>query len=113
MCVETRKNQQYDYFCHFSPRIYIAYAARIDNDFSFDRCADGYMGQRCEFKDLDGSYLPARERVLLETASIAGGATVACVFVFVILFAMYVIMQKDKDKRCRLVFFLIRSFFEL
>ncbi|XP_063598091.1 uncharacterized protein LOC134774662 isoform X1 [Penaeus indicus] len=64
-------------------------------------CADGYMGQRCEFKDLDGSYLPARERVLLETASIAGGATVACVFVFVILFAMYVIMQKDKDKRCR------------
>ncbi|KAG8191883.1 hypothetical protein JTE90_019818 [Oedothorax gibbosus] len=20
-------------------------------------CADGYMGQRCEFKDLDGSYL--------------------------------------------------------
>lgn len=23
----------------------------------FYRCADGYMGQRCEFKDLDGSYL--------------------------------------------------------
>jgi len=23
----------------------------------FSRCADGYMGQRCEFKDLDGSYL--------------------------------------------------------
>ena len=21
------------------------------------RCADGFMGQRCEFKDLDGSYL--------------------------------------------------------
>ena len=20
-------------------------------------CADGFMGQRCEFKDLDGSYL--------------------------------------------------------
>ena len=20
-------------------------------------CADGYMGQRCEFKDLDGTYL--------------------------------------------------------
>jgi len=26
-------------------------------------CADGYMGQRCEFKDLDGTYLPARERL--------------------------------------------------
>lgn len=25
--------------------------------FLFHRCADGYMGQRCEFKDLDGSYL--------------------------------------------------------
>jgi hypothetical protein len=23
----------------------------------FFRCADGYMGQRCEFKDLDGTYL--------------------------------------------------------
>lgn len=22
-----------------------------------NRCAEGYMGQRCEFKDLDGSYL--------------------------------------------------------
>lgn len=28
-------------------------------------CADGYMGQRCEFKDLDGSYLPTRERFLM------------------------------------------------
>lgn len=60
------------------------------------------MGQRCEFKDLDGSYLlHTREKVLLETASIAGGATVACVLVFVVLFAVYVFMQKDKDKRCR------------
>lgn len=25
--------------------------------FELFRCADGYMGQRCEFKDLDGSYL--------------------------------------------------------
>ncbi|KAK4302281.1 hypothetical protein Pmani_025607 [Petrolisthes manimaculis] len=64
-------------------------------------CADGYMGQRCEFKDLDGSYLPTREKVLLETASIAGGATVACVLVFVVLFAAYVLMQRGKDKRCR------------
>ncbi|CAB4059566.1 KRN [Lepeophtheirus salmonis] len=27
-------------------------------------CADGYMGQRCEFKDPDGSYLPARKKTL-------------------------------------------------
>lgn len=37
-------------------------------------CADGYMGPRCEYKDLDGSYLPTRPRVMLETASIASGA---------------------------------------
>lgn len=24
---------------------------------SFNRCADGYMGPRCEYKDLDGSYI--------------------------------------------------------
>ena len=24
---------------------------------SLSRCADGFMGQRCEFKDLDGTYL--------------------------------------------------------
>nr|XP_040580825.1 protein spitz-like [Lepeophtheirus salmonis] len=28
-------------------------------------CADGYMGQRCEFKDPDGSYLPARKKLYL------------------------------------------------
>ncbi|KAJ8910408.1 hypothetical protein NQ315_008885 [Exocentrus adspersus] len=47
-------------------------------------CAEGYMGPRCEYKDLDGSYLPSQRRFMLETASIAGGATVA-VFSVVIL----------------------------
>ncbi|CAL4121669.1 unnamed protein product [Meganyctiphanes norvegica] len=61
-------------------------------------CADGYMGQRCEFKDLDGSYLPARDKVLLQTASIAGGATLAVVLVFIVLFSLYVVRQRDKEK---------------
>ncbi|KAL7639717.1 UNVERIFIED_CONTAM: hypothetical protein RMT77_010222 [Armadillidium vulgare] len=61
-------------------------------------CAEGYMGPRCEFKDLDGSYLPARERVLLETASIAGGACIAIVMVFLVLFGMYVFLHKDREK---------------
>jgi len=26
-------------------------------DILFHRCANGFIGQRCEFKDLDGSYL--------------------------------------------------------
>lgn len=62
-------------------------------------CADGYMGQRCEFKDLDGSYLPARDKVLLQTASIAGGATLAVVLVFIVLFSLYVVRQRDKENK--------------
>ena len=42
-----------------------AYTKTVRLPFAYDvcslrrtsRCADGYMGQRCEFKDLDGSYL--------------------------------------------------------
>ncbi|XP_049516040.1 pro-neuregulin-3, membrane-bound isoform-like isoform X6 [Dermacentor silvarum] len=52
-------------------------------------CADGYMGQRCEFKDLDGTYLPTRQRVLIETASIAGGVTVAVILVFIVCVTVY------------------------
>ena len=29
----------------------------IDFLILISRCADGFMGQRCEFKDLDGTYL--------------------------------------------------------
>ncbi|XP_064458488.1 protein spitz-like isoform X2 [Ornithodoros turicata] len=61
-------------------------------------CADGYMGQRCEFKDLDGTYLPARQRVLIETASIAGGVTVAVIFVFVISAAIYLYYRRKRNK---------------
>lgn len=63
--------------------------------YSFIRCANGFIGPRCDYKDLDGSYLcefplfdfdfdkiifnfvsvAARSRVMLETASIAGGGT--------------------------------------
>lgn len=61
-------------------------------------CADGYMGQRCEFKDLDGTYLPTRQRVLIETASIAGGVTVAVVLVFIVCITVYVYYRRRKDK---------------
>ncbi|XP_050070783.1 uncharacterized protein LOC126558765 [Anopheles maculipalpis] len=46
-------------------------------------CADGYMGPRCEYKDLDGSYLPTRPRVMLETASIASGAIGSLVLIVI------------------------------
>lgn len=63
-------------------------------------CANGYIGQRCEFKDLDGSYLPSRQRVMLETASIAGGATIAVFLVVIICLTAY-IHCKRKQKELR------------
>ncbi|XP_046433257.1 uncharacterized protein LOC124185999 isoform X1 [Neodiprion fabricii] len=63
-------------------------------------CANGYVGERCEFKDLDGSYLPSRQRVMLETASIAGGATIAVFLVVIICIATY-IHCKRKQKELR------------
>ncbi|KAK7866655.1 hypothetical protein R5R35_000272 [Gryllus longicercus] len=67
-------------------------------------CADGYMGQRCEFKDLDGSYLPSRQRVMLETASIAGGATIAVFLVVLVCIAVYIHFQRKlKESRATCV----------
>lgn len=66
-------------------------------------CADGYMGPRCEYKDLDGSYLPSRPRVMLETASIASGATLALVLVLILCIVFYVRwhQQQKKDRLAR------------
>lgn len=38
-------------------------------------CADGFMGQRCEFKDLDGSYLPTRERLKMAAVQVQKAAS--------------------------------------
>ncbi|VVC25412.1 EGF-like, conserved site,EGF-like domain [Cinara cedri] len=53
-------------------------------------CTDGFMGQRCEFKNLDGSYTTARRQVMLESASIASGVTVAVLLVFIICTTVYI-----------------------
>ncbi|KAG5891081.1 hypothetical protein JTB14_028284 [Gonioctena quinquepunctata] len=63
-------------------------------------CAESYMGPRCEFKDLDGSYLPSQRRFMLETASIAGGATIA-VFSVVILCVVVYLHYKRRAKAAR------------
>ncbi|EAT38002.1 AAEL010067-PA [Aedes aegypti] len=60
-------------------------------------CADGYMGPRCEYKDLDGSYLPTRPRVMLETASIASGAIVALVLAVIVW--CYICVHKHQQKK--------------
>ncbi|XP_046457077.1 uncharacterized protein LOC124204109 [Daphnia pulex] len=63
-------------------------------------CTEGFMGQRCEYKDLDGSYLPLREKIMLERASIAGGATVAVVLVVIISIIFYTyVRQQRKEQR--------------
>ncbi|XP_037036392.1 protein spitz-like [Bradysia coprophila] len=66
-------------------------------------CADGYMGPRCEYKDLDGSYLPTRPRVMLETASIASGATLALFLVLILCLVFYVRWHQahKKDRLAR------------
>ncbi|XP_035207624.1 uncharacterized protein LOC118182390 isoform X2 [Stegodyphus dumicola] len=39
------------------------FAVKIRDSILYNcECADGYMGQRCEFKDLDGSYLRNQQR---------------------------------------------------
>ncbi|XP_060519723.1 protein spitz-like isoform X2 [Cylas formicarius] len=57
-------------------------------------CAEGYMGSRCEYKDLDGSYMPSQRRFMLETASIAGGATIAVFSVVILCVAAYLHWRK-------------------
>jgi len=60
-------------------------------------CKDGYIGPRCDYKDLDGSYLAGRSRVMLETASIAGGAIAVMLFVFVVGFFIYFKKHSKKE----------------
>jgi len=57
------------------------------------------MGPRCEYKEIDGSYLPTRNRVMLEKASIVSGATLALLFMAmccVVLYLRHEKLQKQK-----------------
>ncbi|XP_023718029.1 probetacellulin-like [Cryptotermes secundus] len=67
-------------------------------------CAEGFIGQRCEFKDLDGSYMPSKQRNMFQTASIAGGATIAVFLVVIVCVAVYIHLQrKQKETRASCV----------
>ncbi|XP_021936532.1 pro-epidermal growth factor-like isoform X2 [Zootermopsis nevadensis] len=67
-------------------------------------CAEGFIGQRCEFKDLDGSYMPSKQRKMFQTASIAGGATIAVFLVVIVCVAVYIHLQrKQKETRASCV----------
>jgi len=74
-------------------------------------CADGYMGQRCEFKDLDGTYLPTRERLLMGMGLMGRtGSKFVPVFsaVFIIIVAAVIVSviitkTRTKAKRARII----------
>ncbi|XP_030376848.1 protein spitz [Scaptodrosophila lebanonensis] len=62
-------------------------------------CATGFMGQRCEYKEIDGSYLPKRPRPMLEKASIASGAMCALVCMFIVCLALYLRIEQRAAKK--------------
>ncbi|XP_030561770.1 protein spitz [Drosophila novamexicana] len=62
-------------------------------------CAIGFMGQRCEYKEIDGSYLPKRPRPMLEKASIASGAMCALVFMLFVCFVFYLRFEQRAAKK--------------
>lgn len=62
-------------------------------------CAEGFVGQRCEFKDLEGSYLASRQQVMIETASIAGGVTLLIIILVIISVAVYVHYKKKRKEQ--------------
>ncbi|EDW75978.1 uncharacterized protein Dwil_GK15227 [Drosophila willistoni] len=62
-------------------------------------CATGFMGQRCEYKEIDGSYTPKRPRPMLEKASIASGAMCALVCMIFICVALYLRVENRATKK--------------
>ncbi|XP_013162529.1 PREDICTED: uncharacterized protein LOC106114015, partial [Papilio xuthus] len=57
-------------------------------------CRSGFVGQRCEFKDLDDSYVLTSRQMLMETASIAGGVTVAVFLAILVCFGAWVRLHR-------------------
>lgn len=61
-------------------------------------CADGYMGQRCEFKDLDGTYLPTRERFLMLRNSRVGQAMILVLTIVITAVIISAIVTKMRTR---------------
>lgn len=58
-------------------------------------CADGFWGNQCEFKGLDGIY----RAYLIKTASIAGGVAIAIFISFIVCLSLYVHMRRRRQRR--------------
>ncbi|XP_017861599.1 PREDICTED: protein spitz [Drosophila arizonae] len=76
------------------------FTVEIHNEILYNcECALGFMGPRCEYKEIDGSYLPTRNRVLLEKASIVSGATLAVIIMAMCCVVLYLRHEKLKKEK--------------
>jgi len=66
-------------------------------------CADGFMGQRCEFKDLDGTYLSSSERLRMAASVRTAGSSVTFgVIVIIVGTAIGAVVFTRKRTRARM-----------
>lgn len=76
------------------------FTVEIHNEILYNcECAIGFMGPRCEYKEIDGSYLPTRSRVMLEKASIVSGATLAVIFMAMCCVVLYLRHEKQSKQK--------------
>lgn len=67
-------------------------------------CADGFMGERCESKYLDGTYLSMRKsKIHIETASIYYGAFLALIVVLVLLYCLHCMQSSSSAAGSKLL----------
>lgn len=67
-------------------------------------CADGFMGERCESKYLDGTYLSMRKsKIHIETASIYYGAFLALIVVLVLLYFLHCFQSTSSKEGSKLL----------
>ncbi|EDV96198.1 protein spitz [Drosophila grimshawi] len=76
------------------------FTVEIHNEILYNcECAMGFMGPRCEYKEIDGSYLPTRNRVMFEKASIVSGATLAVIFMAMCCVVLYLRHEKQAKEK--------------
>ncbi|XP_058126910.1 uncharacterized protein LOC131290842 [Anopheles ziemanni] len=67
-------------------------------------CADGFMGERCESKYLDGTYLSMRKpKIHIETASVYYGAFLALMVLLVVFYYLHLCQHCRRGKVGRLL----------
>jgi len=65
-------------------------------------CADGFMGQRCEFKDLDGTYLSSTEKLRMAASQSVGSASSSAILgVLIIIVGTIAVAAVFTRKRTR------------